>query len=254
MSRTRLVLLCTLLAAAAPVLLVAVAGTRPMTMPALLHFGLVGAVAVLTSGASVALSMAGARARDGRTVLMGMAFSTMTALFTVHALATPGFLVGMNGVIALAGGLSIPVGAFILGLTALPALRRPRRVAPLVAVQVVLFVLVLALGLVGLLNPTRVPGIPAPRSTPALILLGTGAACLGQLILRAVRTARLTRRGADLAVALGCAWLGSALWPNLVLGVITASFYLGHFLEIAAVVLVGIPAALDIKRSGASRP
>ena len=56
---------------------------------------------------------------------MGMAFSTMTALFAVHALATPGFIVGPNGVIALAGGLSVPVGAGLLALTSLPALRRP---------------------------------------------------------------------------------------------------------------------------------
>jgi putative nucleotidyltransferase with HDIG domain len=34
----------------------------------------------------------------------------------------------------------------------------------------------------------------------------------------------------------------------------TLAFYLGHFLEIAAVALVGIPAALDIRRAGASRP
>ena len=31
----------------------------------------------------------------------------------------------MNGMIALAGGLSVPVGAVLLSLTALPALRRP---------------------------------------------------------------------------------------------------------------------------------
>src|SRR4051794_40634089 len=225
MFRTRAVLLVILVASAGPAAIVALVGSRPMAMPAMLHFGLVGAVAALTCGASVALSLAGARARDGRTVLMATAFSTMTALFTGHALATPGFLVGMNGVIALAGGLSMPVGAFILGLSGLPALRRQRRVAPLVAVQAVLFALALARRLVGLLNPPGVPAIPAPRSTPALILLGTGAACLGQLTLRAVRTARLTRRGADLAVALGCAWLGAALWANLVLGVMTAGFY-----------------------------
>jgi putative nucleotidyltransferase with HDIG domain len=34
----------------------------------------------------------------------------------------------------------------------------------------------------------------------------------------------------------------------------TLAFYLGHFLEIAAVALVSIPAALDIRRAGASRP
>jgi len=43
-------------------------------------------------------------------MLMGTAFSTMTALLAVHGLTTPGVLVGGNGVIALAGGLSIPVG------------------------------------------------------------------------------------------------------------------------------------------------
>ena len=40
----------------------------------------------------------------------------------------------------LAGGLSVPIGAAVLlGLTALPALRRPRCVRPLVALQVALF-------------------------------------------------------------------------------------------------------------------
>ena len=91
-----------------------------------MHFGLVSAAAAIASLASLALSIAGARARDGRSVLMGIAFSTMTALFAVHALATPGFIVGFNGIIALAGGLSVPVGAGLLALTALPALRRPR--------------------------------------------------------------------------------------------------------------------------------
>src|SRR3954466_7654608 len=160
MFRTRAVLLVMLVALAGPAALVALAGSRPMAMPAMLHFGLVGAVAALTCGASVALSLAGARARDGRTVLMATAFSTMTALFTVHALATPGFLVGMNGVISLAGGLSIPAGAFVLALTALPALRRPGHVRPLVAAQIILFAGVLGLGLVGLTHPADGPGVP----------------------------------------------------------------------------------------------
>jgi putative nucleotidyltransferase with HDIG domain len=244
MSRARAALLATLLVAAAPAVVIALVGARPAAMSAMVHFGLVSTVAALTCGASVALSLAGARARDGRTVLMATAFSTMTALFTVHALSTPGFLVGVNGVISLAGGLSIPVGAFLLGLTALPALRRPRRVEALLAIQAALFVGVLALGALGLADPTAVPSVPRPASPPAMALLAAGGACLLLLIFRALRTATLTRRAADLAVAVGCAWLGAG-----VLG-----FYIGHFLEIAAVALVGIPTALDIKRAGASRP
>ena len=53
----------------------------------------------------------------------------------VHGFATPGVVVGMNGVIALAGGASLPVGAGLLALTALPGLRRPRRIATLLVLQ-----------------------------------------------------------------------------------------------------------------------
>jgi putative nucleotidyltransferase with HDIG domain len=251
MVRTRIVLV---LAVLVPATVVALIGSHPVMMPKDLHFGLVGGAATITSFASLALTLAGARARDGRTVLMGTAFSTMTALFAVHALSTPGFIVGPNGVIALAGGLSIPVGAYLLALTALPSLRRTRNVAPLVGLQVALFAGVLGLGSLGLIDGSLVPAVPEPRSGPALILLAAGAATLLLLVVRALRTYLLTRRVADLAVAVGCAWLGIALYANLVIGPMTLAYYLGHFLELAAVALVGIPAALDIRRAGASRP
>ena len=185
---------------------------------------------------------------------MGMAFSTMTALFAVHALATPGFIAGPNGIIALAGGLSVPLGAALLALTALPALRRPGNIQPLIIAQVALFFGVLLLGVIGLSMPGAIPAVPKAESAPAIVLLVIGAGCLALLILRALRTFMLTRRSADLTVALGCAWLGITLYANLVVGPMTLAFYLGHFLEIAAVGLVTVPAALDIKRAGASRP
>jgi putative nucleotidyltransferase with HDIG domain len=119
---------------------------------------------------------------------------------------------------------------------------------------VALFASVTGLGLLGLTDAAAVPTVPAPKSAPALALLAAGAACLALLIVRALRTAMLTRRVADLAVGVGCAWLAAGLYANLVLGAMTLGFYLGHVLEIAAVALVGIPAALDIKRAGASRP
>ena len=57
----------TLLAALAPVAVVAAVGTSPSCCPRRVHFGLVSAAAAITSVASLALSIAGARARDGRT-------------------------------------------------------------------------------------------------------------------------------------------------------------------------------------------
>jgi HD-GYP domain-containing protein (c-di-GMP phosphodiesterase class II) len=240
--------------AAAPAILVAALGGR-MVMPSpYVHFGVVAAAAAVAAGAAVALTVAGARAHDGRTVLMGMAFSTMTALFGVHGLTTPGVLVGPNGVIALAGGLSIPVGGGLLALTALPALRRTRRIRPLLVLQGVLAAAVVALGVVGMTIPSSVPTVPRAGSDEALVLLAIGLFFCAVLTDRAVRTHGLTRRPADLLVAVGCAWLGVALVAQLVIGSMTLGYYVGHVLELAAVALIAVPAARDIVRSGASRP
>ena len=62
---------------------------------------------VVIAAGTAAVVAAGADAwpacgpRDGRAILLGTAFSTTTALLAVHGFATPGVIVGMNGVIAL---------------------------------------------------------------------------------------------------------------------------------------------------------
>ena len=103
--------------------------------------------------------------------------------------------------------------------------------------------------------PESVPAVPQAKSAPGHRACSSSArGFLALLIVRAVRTYLLTRRCADLTVALGCAWLGVTLYANLVIGPMTVGFYIGHLLEICAVLLVSVPAALDIKRAGASRP
>jgi putative nucleotidyltransferase with HDIG domain len=253
MTRTRLLPFVMALAALIPVIVVALVGTRHAMMAPEMHFGLVVTAAAITCAGALALSIAGARARDGRAVLMGTAFSTMTALFLVHGLATPGIFAESNGMLPLAGGLSVPAGAGLLALTAIPALRRPLDVRPLVALQIALFCGVLVFGMYGLLNPTVMPSVPKAKSNPAIGLLFAGGFFLILLVVRAMRTYLLTRRGADLTVALGCAWLSITLVANLVIGPMTIGYFVGHVLEIAAVALVAVPTALDLRRAGASR-
>ena len=240
--------------AALPALVLVALGREHWMPPASLHFWLVAGAAAVAALASASLTVAGASRGDGRAVLLGTAFSTMCALLIVHGLATPGVLVGRNGVIALAGGLALPVAVAVLALTALPALRRTRRVRPLLALQAVLGASVLALGAVGLAFPSAVPAVPSAGSALAKVLLVAGLAGLGLLATRAVRTYRLTQRAGDLAVALGCAWLAMALYTQLAMGAMTASFYIGHALELGGVALIAVPAALDLARGGASRP
>src|ERR671925_1789809 len=95
------------------------------------HFAGVGLTALAATAAAVALTVIGARRRDGRTVLIGTAFSVMAALLALHGIATPGVLMGDNGVVAFTGGATLPVGGAILALAALPRVRRPQGGRPL---------------------------------------------------------------------------------------------------------------------------
>ncbi|HEX5619191.1 MAG TPA: HD-GYP domain-containing protein [Solirubrobacteraceae bacterium] len=241
-------------AALVPVLMMALYGKQKVGLSAEAHFWPVVAAAGTAAFVAIGLTSAGVRARDGRVILLGTAFSTTTALLAVHGFATPGVVVGMNGVIALAGGISIPVGAALLALTALPGLRQPRRIAPLLIVQGTLIVLVLGLGGLALAFPSIVPMIPKAGSGPAYALLAFGLACLAVLAHRAIRTHALTHRPTDLLVVAGCAWLGVSLFAQLVMGPGSVAFYSGHAFELGGIALIGIPTALDLAHGGASRP
>jgi putative nucleotidyltransferase with HDIG domain len=229
-------------------------GDTPVEVSPVLHLVLVATAAGTAAFASIWLSVIGVRMNDGRTVLLSMAFSTMTVILAIHGLATPGVLFEPNGVVALAGAASLPVGGALLALTALPVLRRPMNARKLLRVQVVVAVVVAAAGLVGMFVPSLVPSVPEAGTTPAYVLLVLGAGFYLLLVHRALRTFALTQRARDLVVAVGCAWLGIALFPQLLIGYGTLGFYIGHAIEVAGVALIGVSVVLDLARAGASRP
>jgi len=218
------------------------------------HFSGVGLTALVAAAAAVALTIVGARRNDARTVLVGTAFSAMATLLALHGIATPGMLVGPNGVVSFTGGATLPIGGAVLALSALPALRRPGGVRPLLVLQAALLVAIAALGAVGLAFPQAVPAVPEPRSTPALLLLGIGLLFYGLLGLRALRTFLLTRRRADLLVVVGIVWLAAALPPAMMLRYFELGWWLGHWFELVGIAIVGVPVALDLHRGAQSRP
>ena len=229
------------------------AAREPLVTSGATHFGLVLAGALAAAVSSVILTIAGARRRDGRTVLLGAAFSTMTALLAVHGFATPGVLAGPNGVVAFAGAASLPAGALVLALSAPPRLRRPRRIAPLVAAQAGAAAAILALGASALASPSAVPAVPATGGTAAYVLLAAGHALLALIAIRAARTWQLTRRPADLLTVAGIAWLAIALAVQMTVQYTQLAFYLGHLLELAGVLALGVPAVIDLRRGASSR-
>jgi hypothetical protein len=218
------------------------------------HFYGVGVTALAAAVAAVALTIIGARRRDGRTVLLGTAFSVMAALLSLHGIATPYFFVGMNGVVSFTGGATLPIGGAILALSAVPRFRRPEGVRSLLVLQGVLLTVVLGLGVTAFLAPSLVPAVPEPRSLPAIALLLVGLAFYALLAFRAFRTFLLTHRHADLLVVVGIAWLAAALPPAMLMTFMDLGWWLGHGFELVGIVMVALPVAFDLRRTAQSRP
>lgn len=229
-------------------------GKTEVEVPSAVHFLPIAISAGLAAAAALALTFAGARRGDGRAVLIGTAFSSMAALLSIHGLTSPGFLIGDNGLVAFSGALTLPVGGAVLALSAVPELRRPSAVRPVLMLQGALLVAIVGLGLVGLLEPSFVPGVPEAGSIPAYIVLGLGLVFYATLALRAGRTFLLTRRFADLAVVYGLVLLAVALVPALLMRYYELGWWLGHGWELIGIGLVGVPVALDLHRGAQSRP
>ncbi len=102
-------------------------GRRMVMFGTPMHFAGVGVTALAAAVAALALTLAGVRRNDGRVVLVGTGFTVTAPLLAIHGLATPGALIGPNGVIALTGAATLPAGAAVLAPSAIPTLRRPSR-------------------------------------------------------------------------------------------------------------------------------
>jgi HD domain-containing protein len=229
-------------------------GRQQVSVDSWVHFWVLAFASLATATAALILSIVGARRGDGRTVLLGTGFAVMAGILTVHGLSTPGMLTGQNGVVAFSGAAVLPVGGAVLALSALPALRRPTSVRPLLLFEGVLVLAVVGLGLVGIRFPEAVPAVPETGSTPAIVVLVVGICFFGAIAARAVRTYTLTRRRADLVVVVGLVWLGVALFSQLLLNYEQLGWWIGHAMELLGFLMVGVPVALDVHRGAASRP
>jgi HD-GYP domain-containing protein (c-di-GMP phosphodiesterase class II) len=237
-----------------PALGLGLAGTHMVMLAPDFHLVVVGAAGALAAIAAVVMSVIAARLNDGRAVVLGFAFSVMAEMLLVHALATPGALLGANGVVQIAGALNLPVGGLILSASALPALRRPRRVRTLLVAQLSVVGGLAVLGAALLALASHLPVVPAPSSLVAELIFAGTAPPLALLSWRACRTFLLTRRRSDLIVAVGVVWLISAQYALLNFTMMDAAWWVAHGLEVAGIGMVGLPAALDLRHGIASRP
>ena len=239
--------------AVVPVGLLIAIGDLHVMPPMWVHFYGVGVSALVAAAAATVLTVVGAREGDTRTVVVGGGFALMATLLGVHGLATPGVLLGMNGLIKVTGAATLPVGAAVMTLSSLPPFTSRFALRRVLAVEGVLAAGILVLSLLGALVPTLVPGVPAPRSAAAISLFAVGLALYGALAVRAMNTFLLTRRAADFAVVLGIVLLAAGLYGALILTFMDLGWWLGHIFELLGIVVVGASLVYDLRRGRRSR-
>ena len=227
-------------------------GGKSVMLGGLVHFVGVGVTATIAAVAAISITAIGVRTSDGRTVLVGAAFTAMASLLAIHGLATPGYLIAGSTVAAFTGASTLPIGAGILALSTIPGLRRPRAIRPLVALQVTGVATIATLGTLGMLMPKLLPAVPKPSGTAALTVLGVGSVFFALLLARSLKTYLLTRRRTDLTVVVGLAWLTLALPPALVTTWMQLGWWIGHFLEALGIFAVVGALAFDLRRGRAS--
>ncbi len=253
--RSRLPIAAVLLASGlVPASALATAGRRMVTFVPDFHLTVVGVAGAIAGIAALTMSVTAARRNDGRALMLGLAFSVMSEMLIVHALATPGALIGTNGVVEVFGALNLPFSGLILSASALPALRRPQNVRKLLRLEFAVVATLAAVGAAALVFASHLPIVPTPSSLAAELIFATTAPPLVLLAWRASRTFLLTRRRADLVVAVGVVWLIGAQYGLLNFTMMDAAWWVAHGLEVTGIGMIGIPAALDLRHGIASRP
>ncbi len=226
-----------------------------MVMPPLwVHFYGVGVSALVAAAAAFVLMTIGARRGDARTVVIAGGFTIMAAILAVHGLVTPGVLVGNNGVVALSGAATLPVGAAVLALSTLAVVNERRSIPFLLGLVAAIVAIILTVSLVGVLVPRLVPNVPEARSSAAWTLLAVGLLLFAGLAIRAANTFLLTRRITDLAVVVGLVLLACSLFGALALTFMDLGWWVGHLFELVGIALVGASVAYDLRRGSQSRP
>ena len=188
-------------------------------------------------------------------MIVGTAFAAMAGLLALHGFATPGVLFSNNGVVAITGGATLPVGALILAASVLPLPRTVSNVKPILLVE--------AGVVVAHPRPRRVRArVARPAADGAGagerrgdVLLVIGLAAYGLLIARALRTYFLTRRAArPRRRGRASCWLATAVVPALTMDFSQLGWWIGHEVELDGILVVGVAVAVDLARAAQSRP
>jgi HD-GYP domain-containing protein (c-di-GMP phosphodiesterase class II) len=219
------------------------------------HLFAVGGCAALAAACSILITRTSIARNDLRGGLVGVAFTAMAGLLTIHGLSTPGVFLGEYGrnvVVGLTGAIAVPVGGALLALAVLAPPTLPNGRALIGRAQFVTIAVLIVLGAVGLTRPGLLPEIPLTVHPWVFAVLFPTAAVYAWAARRVYRIHQLTNRRADAWVAIGLVWLGCSIFLFLLSPVWSIGFWSSHMLEGLGVVAISGAIAVDLTRQAPS--
>lgn len=100
------------------------AGIDPLWQFPANHFTIVSTTALIALAVSIIVGIVGLRQRNVQVVFVSMSFISLAGFFSMHGLATPGFILDQNAVVGVAAQLSVFTMSFWLLVSSLPASNR----------------------------------------------------------------------------------------------------------------------------------
>jgi adenylate cyclase len=241
------------MAVAVPLVLLALFLARPAVdeiwenHPA--HFWLVLAAAALSTGLGYAVSVAARTRRDARLLLISLAFIASSGFLGLHALATPGVLLGPNSGFELATPFGLVVASVFAAAASLEL--SPERARSVVrGANVLLGALVALMVVWGIVSLAELPPLDNPLTTEQLdgwqlALAAVGVGFYGLATIGFIRLYR--RRGARFVFAFTIAF---ALLAEAMVAIAWArnwqlSWWEWHVLMLSAFLVIALAARAE---------
>ena len=213
------------------------------------HFWIVLGAAAVATALGWGVTTAARRRRDARLLLISLAFIVSASFFGLHALATPGVLLGKNAGFELA----TPVGLLLAGVFAASAAvelegaraERVLRAAPFLVGAVVAIVAAWAVFSLGELPPLDNPLASEELNGWQIVLASLGVALFGVAAFGFLRIHRRRHERFVLAFAIACALLAEAMVVIAWARNWQVSWWEWHVLMLGAFVLIALVARAE---------
>ncbi len=204
------------------------------------HFYIVSLVSVLALAFAAAVGIVAIRIRNIKVSFLSLAYVSLAAMFILHGLSTPGFLMSHNAISGSLAQLSMLLAAVWLWLSSLSADRRFIRwlSARHVWLLPVWCMLLLVSGTALWLFPEAVSHFHLKGNIGKWVVTAVIGLLTGWTIYRNLQAYRASRFRLQLEIAYSTGWMMAAQMIIVTGEPWTASWWLYHFLLLAAVIVV----------------